>query len=83
MTRTTDQERGTGPGEGGASVEESCRPQDTQLTVSDIHDLLLEWNLPRIQFNHLRDRAGGGKVVVKTFSNTCSCSVEMHIHVHA
>ena len=55
--RYADQEGGTGPGEGGASIEEGCGLQDLQLLVPYAHDLLLEGDLPRIQFDHL-DREG-------------------------
>ena len=48
------QERCTCPREGGASIEEGSGSQNLQLPVANVHNLLLEWNLPCIQFDDLR-----------------------------
>ena len=80
MMWTTDQERGTGPGEGGTSIEESSGAQDVELSTANIHDLLLEWYLPRIQLNDLREREEELIKTILLMSSVLYISRKCHVY---
>ena len=61
------QERCTCPREGGTSIEEGSGSQNLQLPVANVHNLLLERNLPCIQFDDLRQ----GRIIEYVVAISC------------
>ena len=69
----TNQERSTGPGEGGSSIEISRGLQHIQLLLPGALHLTLEWNLPRIQLDDLEISILHQLTVGTCASGSCKC----------